>query len=84
MREAPVDVLIPKATFRVSVMSANVGAVYDSVAKAGGVTSGEEYGTDGSLTVTVTCDLEAAQQLREGLTDSTRGTARFLLEDEGN
>ncbi len=78
LRDAPIDVLIPKATFQVSVMSENVGAVYDSVAKAGGSTSGEEYGTDGSLSVTIICNLEVVNQLRTTLTDATRGTAQFL------
>lgn len=82
LREAPVDVLIPKATFRASVMSENVGSIYDSVAKAGGVTSGEEYGADGSLSVTITCDLEVSEQLKESLTDATRGSVQFLTNKE--
>jgi putative IMPACT (imprinted ancient) family translation regulator len=78
LREAPVDVLIPKSTFRVSAETGYVGSIYDNVAKAGGAASGEEYGDDGSLTVTVTCDLEVAEQLRESLKDSTRGSIEFL------
>lgn len=78
LREAPVDVLIPKSTFRVSVTPEYVGAIYDSVAKAGGTTGGEEFATDGTLSVTVTCDLESAETLRKGLIDATRGTATFL------
>jgi hypothetical protein len=77
LREAPVDVLIPKATFRVTVGPQQVGAVYDAVGKVGGSTSGEEYGADGSLTVTVTCDLEFHDKLRIGLVDGTRGEAIF-------
>ena len=82
LREAPVDVLIPKATFRASVMSENVGSIYGSVAKAGAVTSGEEYGADGSLSVTITCDLQVSEQLKESLTDATRGSVQFLTNKE--
>ena len=78
LREAPVDVLIPKSTFRVKVESSYVGSIYDSVAKVGGVTGGEEYGADASLSVTITCDLEFADQLRITLTDATRGSVEFL------
>ena len=77
LRDAPVDVLIPKSTFRVSVTNENVGVIYDSVAKAGGSTTDEEYGADGTLSVTVTCDLAVVEQLRKGLTDATRGSAKF-------
>ena len=76
------EVLIPKATFRASVMSEHVGAIYDSAAKVGGMTSGEEYSEDGRLTVTITCDLEVADQLTKSLTDATRGSVTFLA-DEG-
>jgi hypothetical protein len=76
-----VDVLIPKTTFRVSVKSENVGVIYDSVAKAGGATSGDEYGADGSLSITITCDLEVGAQLKENLTDATRGSIQFLDTD---
>lgn len=73
--------MIPKSTFRVSVESSYVGAIYDSVAKAGGLTNGDEYGADASLTVTITCDLEVSDQLRETLRDATRGSIEFH-EDE--
>jgi ribosome maturation protein Sdo1 len=72
-----VDVLIPKATFRVRVPPQQVGTVYDAVSKVGGSTAGEEYGADGSLTVIVTCDLEFHDKLRIGLIDGTRGEALF-------
>ncbi len=78
LREAPVEILIPKFTVRVSVTPENVGAMYDTVARTGGSTSGEEYDTNGSLSVTITCNLEGADQLRRGLTDATRGTVKFL------
>ena len=78
LREAPVDILIPKSTFRVKVASSYVGSIYESVAKFSGVTGGEEYGADASLTVTITCDLENSDQLRDTLTDATRGSLEFL------
>lgn len=77
LREAPIDTLIPKSTFKVKVDSQHIGSIYESVAAVSGLTSGEEYGNDGSLTVTVTCDLEVCEQLREGLRDATRGSASF-------
>jgi putative IMPACT (imprinted ancient) family translation regulator len=82
LREAPVDVLIPKSTFRVSADGSHVGSIYDSVNKVGGSTSGEEYGADGSLAVTITCDLEVADRLRAGLRDATRGDATFPEDDQ--
>lgn len=83
LREAPVDILIPKSSFRVKVSDTSyVGSIYDGVSKAsGGVTNGEEYGADGSLTVTITCDLEEAERLREGLKDATRGSIEFLKDE---
>ena len=72
------DILIPKSTFQVSVTSDHVGAIYDSVAKMGGSTSGEEYGIDGHLSVTITCNLEVSDLLKTSLTDATRGTVKFL------
>jgi putative IMPACT (imprinted ancient) family translation regulator len=77
LRDAPVDILIPKSTFRVSANGSHVGSIYDSVNKVGGSASEDAYGADGSLTVTITCDLEVADRLREGLRDATRGDATF-------
>jgi len=83
LREAPIDILIPKSTFRVQVSDSSfIGSIYDCVSKvSGGVTSGEEYGADGSLSVTITCDLEELDRLQEGLRDSTRGSIEFLGEE---
>lgn len=78
LREAPVDVLIPKTTFQVSVMSENVGAVYDLTSKVGGSTSGEVYGADGSLSLSITCNLDDGERLRKSLIDATRGNVQFL------
>ena len=78
LREAPVDVLVPKTTFQVSIMSENVGAIYDVSSKMGGSTSGEVYGADGSLTVRITCNLDNGERLRKNLMDATRGSVQFL------
>lgn len=84
LREAPVDILFPKSTFRVQISDASyVGSIYDCVSKvSGGITSGEEYGADGSLSVAITCNLEELDRLREGLRDATRGSIEFLAEEE--
>jgi putative IMPACT (imprinted ancient) family translation regulator len=81
LREAPVDILVPKSTFRVSAQSSHVGSIYDCVAKARGSTSGEEYGADASVAVTICCDLAVSQQLRTSLNDATRGSIEFLKDD---
>ena len=83
LREAPVDILIPKSTFKVRVDSKYIGSVYESVGSvSSAVTSGEEYGNDGSLTVSITCDLEFVEQLRESLSDATRGSAVFPNDED--
>jgi putative IMPACT (imprinted ancient) family translation regulator len=82
LREAPVDILIPTCTFWVSCQPPQVGSIYECVAKAGGVTSGERYGDDASLTVNITCDLEVAEQLKTNLNDATRGSIAFLENEE--
>jgi putative IMPACT (imprinted ancient) family translation regulator len=80
LREAPVVVLIPKSTFQLCVDSSYVGSVYESVAKVSGLTSSEIYGADGTLRVTVTCDLEYEAQLQKLLSDATRGSVVFSYE----
>jgi ribosome maturation protein Sdo1 len=52
--------------------------VYDSVLKAGGNTSDEVYGSDGSLSAKITCEAEKEGELREALNDATRGEVSFL------
>jgi putative IMPACT (imprinted ancient) family translation regulator len=82
LREAPKEVLIPRTSLRVCVLSQNAGAVYDAAAKVGGSANDEEYTAEGELVVTVTCDLEQENRLRQILADATRGNAEFLqLED---
>ena len=80
LQEAPVDILVPKSTFRVRVSEpSHSGSLYDLVAKADGVVGSEEYGSSGfRLTVTISCDLAVADQLKESLNDATRGGIEFL------
>ena len=82
LREAPVDILIPKATIRVQVDGSHIGTIYDTVSKLSGSTSGEEYGADGSLTVSITVDLSNEAQLRQTLMDATRGEVIYLDESQ--
>ena len=80
LREAPKETFIPKTSFRVLVSSSNAGTVYDAAAKVGGVISDEEYTVDGEFIVTITCETQHEIRLRESLTDSTRGSCKFLQE----
>lgn len=82
LRAAPISILIPKSTLVITVDSVHVGSVYELVGKVSGVASGEEYGADGSLTISITCQTEKLEQLREGLRDSTRGGVVFLEEGD--
>lgn len=82
LREAPKETLIPKTSIRTLVPSQNAGSVYDAVAKIGGVASDEEYTAEGDFIVTLTCDLEKEGQLRTSLTDATRGSVQFLVEQD--
>lgn len=75
LREAPVDVIIPKASVRVTVGTEHIGTVYELAGKVSGTASDEEYGADGSLSVTITCESSYEDRLRAGLTDATKGTA---------
>lgn len=81
LRDATKETLIPKTSFRTLVPSQNAGSVYDAVAKVGGAASDEEYTAEGDFVVTLTCDLEKEKELRQILTDATRGSVKFL-EDE--
>ena len=82
LREAGKKVLIPKSSIRVSVPSSFVGSVYDSASKVGGIASEETYDAVGNLSVTITVETKNESQLRETLTDATRGEAQFVEERE--
>ncbi len=78
LRSAPTETHVPKATIRLSTRTANSGAVYAAAAKVGGVTSGERYNDRGELEVTITCDLEQEDSLKEEIVDATRGGVLFV------
>ena len=78
LREATTMICIPKCTIRLSTRTAHSGAVYAAAAKYGGVTSGETYNDRGELEVTVTCDEEFGERLKESLVDATRGGVMFI------
>lgn len=82
LREAPVDIIIPKSTLRIMVTSVHVGSVYEILRKFDGSASEEEYGIDGTLSVTLTFDLDAFDEVIESLKDVTRGDVVFLLKDK--
>jgi len=78
LRSAPTQTHIPKSTIRLSTRTANSGAVYAAAAKFGGVTSGECYNDRGELEVSITCDLEDENSLKEDIVDATRGGVLFV------
>lgn len=78
LREAPAQVLIPKATLRVVVEPMYIGAVYDVVATVQGNMSDESYDANGVLSLSITCEIGNMNRLQEGLKDSTRGNVAFL------
>ena len=81
LREAPKKILIPKSTIRVSIPASSIGSLFDSVSKAGGLTSREAYNSLGTLSVTITVDTVNLAALRDTLTDATRGEVIFADEN---
>lgn len=78
LREAPVIVTVPKASFQLRVDdSSYVGAVYEALSKGKATPSGEDYGADGSFSITVTCELSSLDVLKQTLKDATKGTVEF-------
>lgn len=80
LREAPQDVVVPTTVFVATGIAAqHVGSVYDCVSKFGGTTADESYDdSDGSLTLTVTCEWNTVQQIQDTLKDATRGSVDFV------
>jgi uncharacterized YigZ family protein len=79
LRAAPAKILIPQSTLRLSLKSStHVGSIYEWAAKVGGVTQDETYLANGSIQVSIVCDASAETQLREGLSDATRGEIVYL------
>lgn len=75
LREAPVEVLIPKSSILVTVEAVHIGTVYDLATKTDATVTNEEYDAEGRLTVTLTCETSVLSALRESLNDLTRGDA---------
>ena len=78
LRTSPTQIHIPKSAIRLSTRTANSGAIYAAAAKHGGVTSGESYNDRGELELTITCDEENGERLKEGIVDATRGGVIFI------
>lgn len=75
LREAPAVITIPKSSIQVRVDTSMIGAVYDAAAKSNASPSGEEYGSDGTLTLVLTCETSSLDDLKMALLDATRGEA---------
>jgi len=77
LRVAEKKILIPKSTTRASTPSSNAGQIYATASKYGGLVEGETYNDQGDLEVTITCDTEHVEAMREDLTNATRGNITF-------
>ncbi|CAB9522229.1 IMPACT family member [Seminavis robusta] len=77
LREAPILETLPTASFLVVLPSKHVGGVYGAVGKVGAVTTREEYLADGSVTLTISCDLAVLASLKASLSDATKGEVEF-------
>jgi putative IMPACT (imprinted ancient) family translation regulator len=77
LNTAPTITHIPKATIRISTRAANSGAIYAAAAKYNAVTSGETYNDRGELEVTITCDEENSDQLKDAINDATSGGTQY-------
>eukprot|EP00527_Entomoneis_sp_CCMP2396_P006449 CAMPEP_0198155384 /NCGR_PEP_ID=MMETSP1443-20131203/69106_1 /TAXON_ID=186043 /ORGANISM="Entomoneis sp., Strain CCMP2396" /LENGTH=301 /DNA_ID=CAMNT_0043822131 /DNA_START=102 /DNA_END=1008 /DNA_ORIENTATION=+ len=80
LREAaPYLVVIPKTTITATVPASHIGALYNAIQSLPGSesTGDETYTMDGSLTLTVSCELDDAEIFRNCLQDATRGKVSF-------
>ena len=77
LREAERCVLIPKSTICLITSSSNAGFLYSAASKFGGVVSGETYDSKGDLEVTVICETECCDALKEDIIGATRGAVTF-------
>ena len=78
LRSANTEICIPQSTIRISTKAANSGSIYAAAAKYGGITGGESYNDRGELEVTITCDEENGDRLKDDIVDATRGGVIFL------
>ncbi|GKZ01487.1 hypothetical protein MPSEU_001099300 [Mayamaea pseudoterrestris] len=82
IREAPAIMTTPKANIKVTVGATFIGAVYEAAAKSSATPSGEDYGADGNLTLTITCDAANTAELSQNLRDSTRGEVCIVRQSD--
>lgn len=78
LRVSPTKILIPRATIRISTPLSNVGQLYDLIGKFHGDSHDEVYSDKGDLQISITCDLSVLEELKESLTDATRGQLTFV------
>lgn len=83
LSQAPVEILHPLVSLRLLVPGGTaVGAVYEVAARVGGSTRDEYYDTDGTVSITLTVESSMEILTRNALRDATRGTVRFLRNNE--
>jgi len=78
LRDAEKEVLIPKLSLQVSTTSSNAGQIYSTAMKYNGIVEGESYTEEGDLQVTITCNVDQFETMRQDLVDATRGNITFL------
>lgn len=77
LRASEKMILIPKSTTNVKTAGSNAGQLYSISAKYNGVVENETYHANGDIEVTITCDTEDYDSIKEDLTDATRGNISF-------
>ncbi|KAL7426921.1 hypothetical protein ACHAXH_001321 [Discostella pseudostelligera] len=83
LRSAPTVQHIPQRSIRLSTMAANSGAIYATVAKYDGVASDEMYNDLGELMLTITCNEESGERMKQDIADATRGGVTFYTKNNG-
>ena len=77
LRSAPTAIHIPKISMRLLTSASNSGAIYATVTKHHGVASDEVYNDAGEVMVTITCDEESGERMKNDIVDATRGGVTF-------
>jgi uncharacterized YigZ family protein len=78
LRDAEKEVLIPKIGLALSTTSSNAGQIYSIATKYNGTVEGESYNHEGDLKVTIICNVDQFETMRQDLIDATRGNITFL------
>jgi len=80
LRQATIQTLLPKSTFRVQSSSAsNAGPIYDVVSRfRGAIVTDVMYQDSGEFQLTVTCDTSEIAQIQQSLMDGTRGNIQWI------